>query len=93
MDLAIPRRTLSLLKGQSARNIASADKKPGEPLIVKPEAEINRRNLTVGVTLQGQAGEKYVPGVQKNGQWQNAPTFQLVSETGKVIAAGRFEYG
>jgi hypothetical protein len=85
--------TLSLMKGQATLSTTSKDKKPGEPLIVKPTAQVINRNVTVGVTLQGQAGEKYVPGVMKNGKWQNAPTFKLVTETGKVIAAGRFEYG
>ena len=84
---------LQLLKGQSSQIIARAGVKPGPPLLVKGEVAMRGRTVEVGVTMQGQAGEKYVPGVQKNGNWLPAPRFGLVSENGKVLAAGRFEYG
>ncbi len=85
--------SLQLLKGQSSQIIAQAGVKPGPPLLVKTEVAMRGRIVDVGVTMQGQAGEKYVPGVQRNDKWLPAPKFRLVSETGKVLAAGRFEYG
>ena len=85
--------SLQLLKGQSSQIIARSGAKPGPPLLVRPEAEVRGRIVVAGVTLQGQAGEQYVPGVQRNGEWLPAPGFRLVSESGKVLAAGRFEYG
>jgi len=84
---------LQLLKGQSSQIIARAGAKPGPPLLVKSEAAMRGGIVEVGVTMQGQAGEKYVPGVQRNDKWLPAPKFRLVSEKGKVLAAGRFEYG
>ena len=85
--------SLQLLKGQSSQIIAQAGVKPGPPLLVKGDAVVRGRTVEVGATVQGQAGEKYVPGVLKNGTWLPAPRFRLVSENGKVMAAGRFKYG
>ncbi len=85
--------SLQLLKGQPSQIVAQAGVKPGPPLLVKPEAAVQGRMLEVGVMVQGQAGEKYVPGVQKNAEWQPPPKFRLVSEAGKVLAEGQFEYG
>ena len=85
--------SLQLLKGQSSQIIARAGVKPGPPLLVKGDVAVRGRIVEVGAAVQGQAGEKYVPGVQKNGTWLPPPRFRLVSETGKVIAQGRFEYG
>jgi len=85
--------SLQLLKGQPSQIVAHAGVKPGPPLLVKPEVTTRGRMLEVGVTVQGQAGEKYVPGVQKNAEWRPPPKFRLVSETGKVLAEGQFEYG
>ena len=85
--------SLELLKGQSGRVFDAEGKKPGPPLVVKPSAEFRGSSIEVGVTMEGQAGEKYVPGAIKNGQWVDPPKFQLVSEGGKVLASGQFEYG
>lgn len=85
--------SLQLLKGQSSQIIARAGVKPGPPLLVKPEVAVRGRITEVGVTVQGQAGEKYVPGVQKNDKWLSPPKFRLIGENGQVLAAGRFEYG
>lgn len=85
--------SLQLLKGQSSQIIAQAGVKPGPPLLVKPEVAVRGRMVEVSVTVQGQAGEKYVPGVQRNDKWLPPPKFRLVSETGKVLADGQFEYG
>ncbi len=85
--------SLQLLKGQSSQIIAQAGVKPGPPLLVKPEVTVRGRTIVVGAAVQGQAGEKYVPGVQRNDKWLPAPKFKLISENGKVLAAGQFEYG
>jgi hypothetical protein len=83
--------TLQLMKGQSAWITGDSD--PGPPLVIRTEAQAYGDTVTIGVHLEGQAGEKYVPGVLKAGVWQPAPKFQLVGENGQVLAAGQFEYG
>ncbi len=85
--------SLQLSKGQSSQIIAQAGVKPGPPLLVRPEVAVRGRIVDVSVVMQGQAGEKYVPGVQRNDKWLPAPKFRLISESGKVIAQGQFEYG
>ncbi|MBE0536080.1 MAG: hypothetical protein IH624_10465 [Phycisphaerae bacterium] len=83
--------TLQLMKGQSS--VVVRDSKSGPPLFIRTEAQAYGNRVTVGVHLEGQAGEKYVPGALKNGAWEPAPRFQLVGENGQVLAAGHFEYG
>lgn len=85
--------SLQLLKGQPSQIVARAGAKPGPPLLVKPEVAARGRMVEVGVMVQGQAGEKYVPGVQRNAEWLAPPKFRLVSEAGKVLVEGQFEYG
>ena len=83
--------TLQLMKGQSAW--ITGDGAPGPPLVIRTEAQAYGETVTIGVHLEGQAGEKYVPGVLKAGVWQPAPKFQIVGENGQILAAGQFEYG
>ncbi len=85
--------SLQLSKGQSSQIIAQAEVKPGPPLLVRPEVVVRGRIVDVSVVMQGQAGEKYVPGVQRNDKWLPAPKFSLISESGKVIAQDQFVYG
>jgi hypothetical protein len=84
---------LDLVKGQSLSSLKDSSTKTGPPLLVKTDVKINNRDVSIGLIVEGQAGEKYVGGVQKNGQLQPAPAFNIVSEAGKVLTSGRFKYG
>jgi hypothetical protein len=84
---------LDLAKGQSISGLKDSIAKAGPPLLVKTDVQIIGRDVSIGLIVEGQAGEKYAGGVQKNGQWQPAPAFDIVNEAGKVLASGRFKYG
>ncbi len=84
---------LELIKGQPVSSFADSSAKPGPPLLVKTDVQISGRDVSIGLIVQGQAGELYVPGVQKNGQWQPEPGLKIVDETGKTLATGKFKYG
>ena len=84
---------LDLVKGQSLSSLKDSSAKTGPPLLVKTDVQISGRDVSIGLIVEGQAGEKYAGGVQKNGRWQPAPAFNIVSETGKVLTSGRFKYG
>ena len=84
---------LDMVKGQSLSSLKDSSAKTGPPLLVKTDVQISGRDVSVGLIVEGQAGEKYAGGVQKNGQWQPAPAFNIVSEAGKVLTSGRFKYG
>lgn len=66
----------------------------GAPLTAK--AEVRRTGagvVYISATLVGQAGEKYAPGATRKGRRQPAPKFKILSEKGKKLASGQFEYG
>ena len=84
---------LDLAKGQSLAGLKDSSAKPGPPLLIKTDVQISGRDVSIGLIVEGQAGEKYAGGVQKNGQWQPAPAFNIVDEAGKVLTSGRFKYG
>ncbi|MHC4439654.1 MAG: hypothetical protein ACYS3S_20035 [Planctomycetota bacterium] len=84
---------LDLAKGQSISSLKDSAAKTGPPLLVKTNVQIKGRDVSIGLVVEGQAGEKYVGGVQKNGQWQPPPAFAIVNEAGKTLASGRFKYG
>lgn len=84
---------LDLAKGQTAANIEGSDKKRGSPLLVKTDVKIDKRDVSIGLVVEGQAGEKYVGGAKKNGRWQPAPSFKIVDTAGKTLKTGAFKYG
>jgi hypothetical protein len=84
---------LELAKGQSLSSLKDSSAKSGPPLLVKTDVQIKGRDVTIGLVVEGQAGEKYVGGVQKNGRWQPPPAFNIVNEAGKTLTSGRFKYG
>ncbi len=85
--------TLELIKGQPVSSFADSSAKPGPPLLVKTDVQISGRDVSIGLLVQGQAGELYVPGAQKNGQLQPEPGLKIINETGKILATGKFKYG
>lgn len=84
---------LDLAKGQTTSGIKGSATKPGPPLLVKTDVQISGREVSIGLVVEGQAGEKYVGGVKKNGRWQPPPSFQIVDSAGKTLATGAFKYG
>lgn len=68
-------------------------KKPGVPLSVKADVKGYGRNISIGLIIEGHAGEVYEPGAAKNGRRMPAPTFKVIDESGAVVGSGSFEYG
>lgn len=67
--------------------------RPGAPLSVKADVQGYGRIVSIGLIIEGQAGEVYEPGAAKNGRRTPAPTFTVYDESGKVLGSGSFEYG
>jgi hypothetical protein len=84
---------LELIKGQPVSSFADSSAKPGPPLLIKTDVQISGRDVSIGLIVEGQAGEKYVPGAQKNGQWQPEPGLKIIDEAGKILATDKFKYG
>jgi hypothetical protein len=85
---------LDLVKGQQFSAASINDKKPGPPLLVSTNTiKINDRQLSIGIEVKGQVGEKYIGGALKNGKMEPEPQFRIVDENRKVLASGKFEYG
>ena len=84
---------LDLVRGQPLSRFKNSSIKFGQPLLVKTDTQIKGSNVSINLVVEGQAGELYVGGVKKNGQWQPSPIFKIVDASGKILAVGRFEYG
>jgi hypothetical protein len=67
--------------------------KPGAPLCVKADVNGSGVSISIGLIIEGQAGEVYEPGAAKNGTRRPAPKFTVLDESGKVLGSGSFEYG
>jgi hypothetical protein len=86
--------TLELVRGQPISRISTSSKKPGPPLLVRTNVrKINNNQLSIGITVEGQAGEKYIGGALKNGKREPEPQFIIVNEKERILARGKFEYG
>ena len=84
---------LDLAKGQSVSGLKNKNAKPGAPLLVKTDVQARGRELSIGLLIEGQAGESYQPGAMKNGSRVPPPTFKVIDESGKVLVNGQFHYG
>ena len=82
-----------MVKGQSISSLKENSSKSGPPLLVRTDVQIKGRDVSIGLVVEGQAGEKYAGGIRKNGQSLPPPFFNIVDEAGKVLASGRFKYG
>jgi hypothetical protein len=68
--------------------------KLGPPLVAKVDAaDAKGRIVSLGLGIEGQGGEAYFPSAERNGQQLPAPSFKILDEAGKVLAAASFEYG
>jgi len=66
----------------------------GSPLLIKPTVQRSGSNVSIGLSIIGQAGEQYgVRQVTKDGTYLAAPDVKIVDESGKVLSAGKFAYG
>jgi hypothetical protein len=85
---------LDLITGQPLAKIKNSGKEPGQPLLIKVDVRrVSPYEVSMGLTIEGQAGERYMAGALKEGQRQPEPTFRIVHEQGRVLATGRFKYG
>jgi hypothetical protein len=67
---------------------------PGSPIKVKTSVRrVGSGAMSIGLVLEGQAGETYRPTVTKNRAALPAPWVRIVDERDNVIGEGRFEYG
>ena len=83
-----------LIKGQPLSRIHKSNKKPGPPLLVRTNVrKISNSQLSIGITVEGQAGEKYISGAKKNGKQEPEPRFIIVNEKARILGGGKFEYG
>ncbi len=67
--------------------------KAGPPLQIMAGARVNGRDVSVGLAIFGQAGEKYSNVITMNGSAMPSPRAKLIDQDGNVLASGRFEYG
>lgn len=67
--------------------------KPGVPLSVKADVQGYGQSISIGLIIEGHAGEIYQPGAAKNGRTMPAPKFKVFDESGAVVGSGSFEYG
>lgn len=68
--------------------------KAGPPILVRADVQkVADREMSIGLVLEGQAGEQYRPAVKKNGTPLSAPGLRIVNEAGQVIAQDSFQYG
>ena len=68
--------------------------KAGPPILVKTDVQkVGEREVSIGLILEGQAGEQYRPAVTKNGTTLSAPKLRIVNEAGQVVVQGDFQYG
>ncbi len=68
--------------------------KAGPPILVLANVRrVADREVSIGLTLQGQAGEQYRPVVKKNGTPIAAPKLRILNEAGQVVTQGDFQYG
>ncbi len=61
----------------------------------EPYTDVNGSgsSISIGLIIEGQAGEVYEPGAAKNGRRMPAPKFTVFDESSTVLGSGSFEYG
>ena len=82
-----PSSRITVSKGQTTTI------KFGPPLYLKSEVKPTGRQVSIGLSITGQSGERYNPRVIKNGSVIEAPKLQIIDQSGNVLASGKFEYG
>lgn len=78
----------------NAKNRRTTILRVGPPLLMKPTIQRSGSNVSIGLSIIGQAGEQYgVRQVTKDGKLLAAPDVKIVDESGNVLSAGKFAYG
>ena len=86
--------TLDPVSGQPLSLINESGKKPGPPLVLKTNIiKIDERTISIGLALEGRAGEKYIAGASKGRSRESQPIFRILDENRRILATGKFEYG
>jgi hypothetical protein len=86
--------SLELVTGQQLSGISKNNKKPGPPLLVSTNTiKINNYQVSIGIKVEGQAGERYIGGAIKNGKRVPEPQFIIMDEKARILARDRFDYG
>ena len=67
--------------------------KIGPPFIIKTDIKQIGNRISIGLKLEGCAGEQYRFPVTKGGRQQPAPTFKILDESGEELVSGQFKYG
>jgi hypothetical protein len=62
--------------------------KIGPPFLVKPNTAAKPGEVLISFELQGHAGEQYSNRVTKNGKAQPKPRFEIMDESGNILASG-----
>lgn len=69
-------------------------RKPGSPITVKTDVRrVNSGMVSIGLVLEGRAGETYRPAIKKDNGVLPAPWLRIIDKQGKVIDEGEFAYG
>jgi hypothetical protein len=76
-----------------APHVRENGKKPGTPLSVRADVQGDGPRISIGLIIEGAAGELYQPYALNNGRIMSAPTFNVIDEAGAIIGSGSFEYG
>lgn len=87
------RWAMDYLKNQDIEAILNGPVKPGQPLTLTVKFTQKNPNLLIDLEIIGVAGERYFPGIIKNGQWQKPPKFSLTDRNNKLLHQGQFAYG
>ncbi|MCJ7676023.1 MAG: hypothetical protein MUO33_12855 [Sedimentisphaerales bacterium] len=65
----------------------------GPPFLIRPTIQRSGSDVSIGLSIIGQAGEQYGVRATKDAKQLAAPAVKSVDESGKVLAAGKFAYG
>ncbi len=88
------RWTLEPTAGQPFAHLRESQAEFGSPLTVRPDVRRQSADeASIGLTIEGRAGERYSPDIRRNGMQLPAPEFTIVDETGNTLFKGKFEYG
>jgi hypothetical protein len=86
--------SLDPVRGQPLSLINQSGKKPGPPLVIKTNTvKISEQTISIGLSVEGRAGEKYIAGAMKGRSREPQPIFRILDEKGKTLTTGKFEYG
>ncbi|MHC4694720.1 MAG: hypothetical protein ACYS67_18435, partial [Planctomycetota bacterium] len=67
--------------------------KPGPPFNVETNVRKRGQNLSIGLSIIGQAGEHYDVRVRTRRGSLPAPGLKIVDESGKVLVSDKFKFG